>query len=293
MKNDSSTRASALLRKAAGGYEPTRADREKTRAAIARRLAIGVAAGAAVSAGAKSAAAAPSIAPVAGAGAGAAGAGAAIGGATVAGTAGIGFATKIVAAIAIVGTVSAGAVGVQKRNASTVAKSAPVVIDAKPIDPKAEETKVASPIAPSAERMPIEDVAPAVDEAPIATPATAIAPAIANVPQKQADRAIAPKTVESAPTAPQTSLQIAAENALFVRAERALEGNDPERALSLLDEQTRTFPNGTFVEEREAARVLALCAAGREDEARAKADAFVVAYPRSLQASRLRAACVK
>ncbi len=307
MKRDTSTRASALLRKASGGYEPTRADREKTRAAIARRLAVGVAAAAAVSAGVKSAAAAPSIAPAAGvaAGAGTVGAGvAAVGtsagvGVTAASVASVGLATKIAAAIAIFGTVSAGAVGVQRLTSSPAPKNAPIVTVA---SPAVMTTVAGSPLPlprPSVAQEPVlsEPAPVAVEPAGEATPTVERAPTLANLPEKQAVRATATmatasvKAVDAPVVAQEPSLQTGAEVALLEQAQHALEAKHGERALALLDEHARTYPNGALAEERDAARVLALCETGRDDEAHAEADAFVVAHPRSPLAARVRAAC--
>lgn len=61
--------------------------------------------------------------------------------------------------------------------------------------------------------------------------------------------------------------------------------------MATLDEHAARFPRGALRDEREAARVLALCADGRTAEARAAASAFVAASPRSPLASQVRAAC--
>jgi hypothetical protein len=65
----------------------------------------------------------------------------------------------------------------------------------------------------------------------------------------------------------------------------------PADALALLDEYGATFPKGTMREEASVERVLALCALGRVDEARASAKAFVAADPASPLVARLRASC--
>jgi hypothetical protein len=51
------------------------------------------------------------------------------------------------------------------------------------------------------------------------------------------------------------------------------------------------FPSGALAEERDASRVLALCAAGRAAEARVIATDFLAKHPRSPAASRVRASC--
>ncbi len=70
------------------------------------------------------------------------------------------------------------------------------------------------------------------------------------------------------------------EIALISRAltQRSTAG-DPSGAIALLDEHARRFPSGALGEERDATRVLALCALGRTGEARAPAARFFAAFP--------------
>ena len=74
-------------------------------------------------------------------------------------------------------------------------------------------------------------------------------------------------------------------------AHKALRSGKPERALELLEEQSAAFASGELREERAAARVLALCDAGKPSEAKAAAEAFLRASPRSPLAGRVRGAC--
>ena len=78
---------------------------------------------------------------------------------------------------------------------------------------------------------------------------------------------------------------------LLSRAQGALSSGEVDRALALLDEHATTYPNGALREERMAARVFALCALGRQEEARAEAQQFVSMAPRSPMAARVRGAC--
>ena len=75
------------------------------------------------------------------------------------------------------------------------------------------------------------------------------------------------------------------------RAQASLSAGDAARALALLDEHATTYPNGALREERMAARVFALCALGKQEEARAEAQQFVSMAPRSPLAARVRGAC--
>lgn len=74
-------------------------------------------------------------------------------------------------------------------------------------------------------------------------------------------------------------------------AHRAMRSGEPEKALALLEEQSAAFASGDLQEERAAARVFALCEAGKASEAKAAAQAFLHKNPRSPLAGRVRAAC--
>jgi RNA polymerase sigma-70 factor (ECF subfamily) len=86
---------------------------------------------------------------------------------------------------------------------------------------------------------------------------------------------------------------LGAEAGLLARADAALKGGDAPRALELLDEYASSFPSGVLVEERDAERVVVLCALGRRDEARTAADAFLRDHPRSPLAARVRGSCAE
>ena len=74
-------------------------------------------------------------------------------------------------------------------------------------------------------------------------------------------------------------------------AQQALRDNMPQQALQLLDEQDLRFREGLLSQERAAARVLALCQAGRVGEARAQSLRFERLWPRSPLLGRIRSAC--
>lgn len=92
--------------------------------------------------------------------------------------------------------------------------------------------------------------------------------------------------VPAAPTS-----DVAAEVRLIGEAHKAIRGGDAERALLLLEEHARRFPKGALGEERDAARIAALCALGRTAEARDATDRFLRALPLSPHAGPLRASC--
>jgi hypothetical protein len=69
---------------------------------------------------------------------------------------------------------------------------------------------------------------------------------------------------------------------LLARAQAAYSQRDFARAISLIGELTRRFPNGHLAEEREALRVRSLFGVGNADQGRRAAAAFVSRFPRSV-----------
>lgn len=92
---------------------------------------------------------------------------------------------------------------------------------------------------------------------------------------KRRSSAHKPQPSHQNPTRPKTD-----EIALLRAAHRML-AVDPKRARAILQQHARDYPNGDFVEEREALSVEALLRAGMPEEARAHAKRFVLRYPRS------------
>jgi hypothetical protein len=109
------------------------------------------------------------------------------------------------------------------------------------------------------------------------------------LPPKPALRALPPKPAPPSVSPADGSLE--AEVALVREAQAALAVGDAAKALSALDEHARRFPAGVMTEERQATRVLALCAAGLTADARAAGKAFLDAHPSSPAAQRVRSSC--
>ncbi len=95
----------------------------------------------------------------------------------------------------------------------------------------------------------------------------------------------------AAPKRPANSLSD--ESALLLEAQRKLSSGDPQQALSALDQHERRYPAGALSQERDAARVLALCAAGKVDQAHPLAAQFLTQHPNSPLARRVRSACAE
>lgn len=81
------------------------------------------------------------------------------------------------------------------------------------------------------------------------------------------------------------------EVALLSRAETELHAGRPAKALVALAEHQRKFPRGALAEERTAARIQALCALGRNDEANAQLRQLLHISPNSALEERARQAC--
>jgi hypothetical protein len=122
-------------------------------------------------------------------------------------------------------------------------------------------------------------------------PAPAPAPAPASLPTATAleparIRAV-PASASAAASAPAPSLR--GELSLLSLVQAALQRSDGGEALRLLDEHHTS--DRQLAAERAAARVFALCAAGRDEEARNAAAAFARDYPSSIQTSAVARAC--
>lgn len=98
-----------------------------------------------------------------------------------------------------------------------------------------------------------------------------------------------PPLVPPAPEKP-TPDELEAETQALKEVQLALRAKQPQRALALLDQQDRRFANGQLRQEREGARVLALCATDAAAGA-AAFEAFRAAHPTSPMLARLKGAC--
>jgi len=95
-----------------------------------------------------------------------------------------------------------------------------------------------------------------------------------------------PPTIDTPP--PPAPPPLPNEAVLLHRA-RALAKDDPRAALKLLDQHERRFARGMLVQERELLAVELLQALAREDEARARLQAFRRRFPDSIYLRRERA----
>ena len=98
-------------------------------------------------------------------------------------------------------------------------------------------------------------------------------------------------TPDSQKGAPRTRDRLAEEVALLSRAETELHAGRPAKALVALAEHQSKFPRGALAEERTAARIQALCALGRTDEANLQLRQLLHISPNSALEERTRQAC--
>lgn len=136
--------------------------------------------------------------------------------------------------------------------------------------------------------------------APVAAPATparaehrqAATPAATSVPEQTLPAApehAAPKAAQQpkpAKASPPAEKAAPSEASLLQAAQSALK-TDPHRALALVDEHRRLYPNGALSQEREVIAIEALSRLGRSKEAKEKAKDFKQRYPDSAHESKV------
>jgi hypothetical protein len=96
---------------------------------------------------------------------------------------------------------------------------------------------------------------------------------------------------ESTRASERAPANLGAETELLESAQRELAAGQGERALQLLEHHEQRFPSAALSEERTFARVIALCQLGRSADARAAAETFLRAAPRSPLVPRLLKSC--
>jgi hypothetical protein len=184
---------------------------------------------------------------------------------------------KVIAVGALVAAmVGGGIVGVQRLSTPHAAATVPASVSGPArVAPLPPETESVQP-APASSF--VNSAQPAVVDRPRPLAAPPPPPGMARVVESPSAGATGPSTV-------------AAEAELLARAGAALKSGDPALALELLDEHAASFPAGVLIEEREAERVVVLCALGRTNAARGEAEKFLRERPRSPMAGRVRGSC--
>lgn len=127
---------------------------------------------------------------------------------------------------------------------------------------------------------------------PVSVPRPQLEAAAPNTPPSQRGEAHARVDRPFVPSQRRlASSMLKAETRLIAEAQSALNEGAALSALALLERHRNEFPRGALVPEREAARVLALCALGREAEAKAARVRFEHSWSNSPLLVRVRTSC--
>jgi hypothetical protein len=149
--------------------------------------------------------------------------------------------------------------------------------------PDEPATPKSAPPAPRPQAQPVA--------VPPEAPAPAPEPSVLEPSRPPANDVSAPTPTAGRGERPSRSQQLGAEIELLARVNAAVNAGDGRRALELLTEYDRKFRPSILAEERAAAAILALCAAGRTGEARAAAERFERSSPRSPLRGRISGSC--
>jgi len=122
-------------------------------------------------------------------------------------------------------------------------------------------------------------------------PRLAPPPVVVPAPEPAAVSSVEAPAPPARAAKPSSGLRLEEEAALLAEVQGALRAGRATTALSKLESYDRRFPTGMLRAEADAARVFALCSAGRVEKARASAARFVQRYPSSPAAARVQAAC--
>lgn len=138
--------------------------------------------------------------------------------------------------------------------------------------------------------------APEREEEPVLVPfedEPAIAPSVAPEPTNKTIRPRARPEKDRPASDPASDGPDALEREmrLMSEARAALGAGDAARAIGLLKDHAKQFPKGAFVLEREVSWITALCALGKTDAARTRADGFLRKHDKHPLAAKVRASC--
>ena len=230
---------------------------------------------------------------------------------------------KILAGFAILGAAGAGAYRV------STAERVPSAVHAAPPSPGKQEREqklVPAPDVRASENQAALQLPPAPEPSPNAAelpkpraPSSAAASVVeragreaTETPSRSDERAVAPPPAASPPAAPApaashsfptdappsaatgepaSTVTLTREARALADVQRALREGRSAAALVMLAAQNREFASGALGQEREAARIMALCSAGRSAEGRAAAGRFLAANPGSPLATHIRSSC--
>lgn len=131
---------------------------------------------------------------------------------------------------------------------------------------------------------------------PLADPPQAAEPAVSVHALPTADAPIEPPRALPRAVAPprgsgEADDALQREARLLASARRASKAGEASRALALLDQHAKTFPDGWLASDRAAERIVVLCTLGRRDEARREAAVFLDGRAESPLTRRVASSC--
>jgi hypothetical protein len=265
--DDLERRMNRVIDAAREGMTPSAANTERT-----RRMLLAATAGLAVGVGAGTASAATAATTAGATGTSAAGAGVATAGkgaGLFAALSSLSLGTKVVTAVAVSATIGTAGLLATQVHPTTPKPVAPIAAPAQSDAFKAEA--VAAPVVTPPVVQP-EVVEPAPEPEP--------APAVKS-------KAVTPGSEKREAVTPDP---LSAELVLIERARQALKSDNPQQALTALNEHGARFQNGVMAQERRALHALALCSLG-DPRGNQEAQRFIEQNPGSPLASHLRTGC--
>lgn len=158
----------------------------------------------------------------------------------------------------------------------------------------------------SSPKAPVAQVEPSPPSASVARPSSSAASSTPSRPEApsassaiQVPRSTSPRPPTSLPSrtdsvtagSAASSTSPTDEVRTIVSAKRALDEGRPADALQALEVHERAYPHGSLAEDRDALRILALCASGHSVEGIDERGRFLRDRPFSAYADRVRAAC--
>jgi len=286
-----SSDARSLLQRVRQTHEPSRAEQERVRAALAIRLATGAALATSAAAAGQSSASAASLKALS--------LSKALLSGLVLGSLGMGAFTFANQGAEEKSSAPAAASSPRPRATSSHARTSAAPAPSAAAAPQriADDGERSAPT-PSADVRAASNLQQALRNEAVPMPA-ATAAAEPEVPVLEASSngsfAAPPVAVSASPqvtSPPQRDGQTLAEEArALAEAQRALDQGAPAIALELLSRHERRFGAGMLGQERAAARIFALCALGRRADAQREGARFLALAPQSPLASRVKLAC--
>lgn len=202
----------------------------------------------------------------------------------------IGLWTKIaIAGVALV-AVTGSVVGVRAMATHDAQRSLPV--EAQPVAAAPKPAAVSKAETPS----PHREEAPAPAAAPVVAPKRVQVASVQTAPNSSppaappAERVLTPPAPApvAEPSAPQRAASTLVEELALLESAQQAVARDPSRALAGVAQHRARFPSGTLGAERDLVELEALKRLGRNDEARARADAWLAREPAGVYAQRVK-----